>query len=109
MSTDSTERGPGPAASTTSMARVDAELHLSPRTVAWLADHPQARRFVGSVWDKLVAGRWLSSHPGFGSRRLAGPTTITTASDVVATRSSFGTSGEPAIVAPVEYMACCPS
>jgi hypothetical protein len=29
-------------------------LHLAPRTVAWLADHPQARQFVGSVWDKLA-------------------------------------------------------
>ena len=34
--------------------RVDAALHLSPRTVAWLADHPQARQFVGSVWAKLT-------------------------------------------------------
>jgi hypothetical protein len=34
--------------------RVDAALHLSPQTVAWLGDHPQARQFVGSVWAKLT-------------------------------------------------------
>jgi len=44
-----TQRGSDPAASTTPMARMDAALHLSPRTVVWLADHPQARQFVGSA------------------------------------------------------------
>ncbi len=46
------------------MARVDAALGLSPRTVAWLADHPQARRFVGSVWDKLTELDRAGQDPG---------------------------------------------
>ncbi len=52
--TTGTECRSDPAGSTTPMARVDAALHLSPRTVAWLAGHPQARQFVGSVWDTLT-------------------------------------------------------
>lgn len=51
--TVTTQRGNDPA-STTPMARVNAALHLSPRTVAWLADHPQAHQFVSSVRDKLT-------------------------------------------------------
>ncbi|MGH3897889.1 MAG: hypothetical protein ACRDTA_06445 [Pseudonocardiaceae bacterium] len=43
-----------PAASTTATSRTGAPLHLSTRTVAWLADHPAARQLVGSVWDKLT-------------------------------------------------------
>jgi hypothetical protein len=33
---------------------MDAALHLSARTLAWLADHPHARRFARSAWDKLT-------------------------------------------------------
>jgi hypothetical protein len=44
--------------------RVDAALHLSPRTVAWLADHPQARQFVGLVWDKLTELERAGQFPG---------------------------------------------
>ena len=62
--TGPTERRHGPAASATPMARVDAALHLSPRTVDWLADHPQARRFVGSVWDKLAELDRAGQYPG---------------------------------------------
>jgi hypothetical protein len=43
-----------PVTSTRPMPGVDMTLHLSTRTMAWLADHPQARRFVRSVWDTLV-------------------------------------------------------
>ncbi|MGH3814031.1 MAG: hypothetical protein ACRDUV_16530 [Pseudonocardiaceae bacterium] len=41
----------------------DAALHLSTRTVAWLADHPQARQFVGSVWDTLTELEQSGHHP----------------------------------------------
>jgi hypothetical protein len=43
---------------------MDAALHLSPRAVAWLADHPQARQFVGSVWDKLTELERSGQYPG---------------------------------------------
>jgi hypothetical protein len=46
------------------MPRGDAALHLSPRTVAWLADHPQARQFVSSVWDKLAELERSGQFPG---------------------------------------------
>ncbi len=59
-----TEHGSSPAASTTPMPRVDAMLHLSTQTVAWLADHPRARQFVGSVWDKLTELERAGHHPG---------------------------------------------
>lgn len=49
--TIATERGSDPADSTAPMARVEAALHLPPRTVAWMAGHPEARQFVCSVWD----------------------------------------------------------
>ncbi|MGH3753105.1 MAG: single-stranded DNA-binding protein [Pseudonocardiaceae bacterium] len=45
-----TGHGTGPAAP----ASRDAALHLSPRAVAWLADHPHAYRFVRSVRDTLT-------------------------------------------------------
>lgn len=46
------------------VSRVDTALHLSPRAVAWLADHPQARQFVGSVWDKLTELERAGQFPG---------------------------------------------
>ncbi|MGH3976935.1 MAG: hypothetical protein ACRDS9_26990 [Pseudonocardiaceae bacterium] len=46
------------------MARMDATLHLSTRTVAWLADHPAAGRLVGSVWDKLTELERSGQYPG---------------------------------------------
>ncbi|MGH3809608.1 MAG: hypothetical protein ACRDRU_23885, partial [Pseudonocardiaceae bacterium] len=49
-----TPRGTNPAASTAEMPGMDAALHLSTRTLAWLADHPPARKFARSVWDKLT-------------------------------------------------------
>ncbi len=39
-------------------------LDLSSRTVAWLADHPAARQFVGSVWDKLTDLERSGQDPG---------------------------------------------
>ncbi len=52
--TVATQRGSHPAAPTTPIPRVDAALHLTPRTVTWLADHPEVRQLVGSVCDKLT-------------------------------------------------------
>ena len=60
----SPQRGSDPAASTRPMPGVDAELHLSTRTMAWLADHPHARRFVRSVWDKLTELERSGQYPG---------------------------------------------
>jgi hypothetical protein len=45
------------------MPRADVTLHLSARTVAWLADHSQARKLVGSVWDTLAALEQAGHHP----------------------------------------------
>ncbi|MGH3774779.1 MAG: hypothetical protein ACRDRR_03430 [Pseudonocardiaceae bacterium] len=58
------ERGIDPAASTTPMPRVGTPLQLSPRTVAWLADHPHARELVRSVWDELARLERAGQHPG---------------------------------------------
>ncbi len=52
--TVATQRGSHPAGSTTPTPGADAVLHLSARTVTWLADHPDVRRLVGSVLDKLT-------------------------------------------------------
>ncbi len=52
-STGTTRRPP-----TTPMPTADAILHLSPRTVAWLANHPHARQFVCSVWELERAGQY---------------------------------------------------
>lgn len=46
------------------MPTVDAMPQLSTQTVAWLADHPRARRFVGSVWDKLTELERAGHYPG---------------------------------------------
>jgi len=43
---------------------LDAAEQLPPRTVAWLADHPQARQFVGSVWGKLAELERSGQYPG---------------------------------------------
>ncbi|MGH3773110.1 MAG: hypothetical protein ACRDRW_17240 [Pseudonocardiaceae bacterium] len=32
---------------------MEAALHLSTRTLAWLADHPPIRKFARSVWDEI--------------------------------------------------------
>ncbi|MBV9029006.1 MAG: hypothetical protein JO364_01585 [Pseudonocardiales bacterium] len=47
-------RGVGSAASTTATPGMDAALPLSTRTLAWLAEHPHARGFARSVWDRLT-------------------------------------------------------
>jgi len=56
--------GNDPATSTTPTPGVDTELHLSTRTMAWLANHPHARRLVRSVWDKLTALERSGQYPG---------------------------------------------
>jgi hypothetical protein len=45
------------------MPKVDATLQLSTRTVAWLANHPHARRLVRSVWDTLAELERASQYP----------------------------------------------
>lgn len=62
--TVTTQRGNDPAGSTMPMPRMYAALDLSSRTVAWLADHPAARQFVGSVWDKLTDLERSGHYPG---------------------------------------------
>ncbi|MGH3779470.1 MAG: hypothetical protein ACRDRO_02275 [Pseudonocardiaceae bacterium] len=42
----------------------DATLHLSARTVAWLAEHPHARQVVSSVWGTLVELERAGQHAG---------------------------------------------
>ncbi|MGH3872224.1 MAG: hypothetical protein ACRDSR_12060 [Pseudonocardiaceae bacterium] len=39
-------------------------LQLSSQAVAWLADHPRARRFVDSVWDRLTELEQAGHCPG---------------------------------------------
>ena len=46
------------------MPKVNVTLHLSARTVAWLAGHSQARKVVGSVWDTLATLERAGQHPG---------------------------------------------
>ena len=58
-----TERGDDPAASITPIPRVDATRQLSTQTVAWLANHPPARKLVRSVWDKLTELERADQHP----------------------------------------------
>jgi hypothetical protein len=58
-----TQQGIDPAASTTPRPRVDVTPQLSDRTVAWLANHPHARRLVRSVWDTLVELERAGQHP----------------------------------------------
>jgi hypothetical protein len=58
------QRGSDPATSTTPIPRVDATLHLPTRTLNWLTEHPQARQFVRSVWDKLTELERSGQYPG---------------------------------------------
>jgi hypothetical protein len=58
------QRGIDPTAPTTPRPGADATLHLPTRTVTWLADHPQARQFVRSVWDKLTELERSGQYPG---------------------------------------------
>jgi hypothetical protein len=37
---------------------------LSVRTVSWLAEHPDARQMVSSVWTTLTALEKAGQHPG---------------------------------------------
>jgi hypothetical protein len=63
MSTPSpTDRGSDPAA-TMPTSTVDVTLQLSARTLSWLADHPQARKVVSSVWDMLAELEQAGHHP----------------------------------------------
>ncbi|MGH3692610.1 MAG: hypothetical protein ACRDRX_01150 [Pseudonocardiaceae bacterium] len=48
-----TQGGVDPA-TTTPMPRADATLHLSTRTLDWLAQHSLPRVLVESVWDTLT-------------------------------------------------------
>ncbi|MGH3871074.1 MAG: hypothetical protein ACRDSR_06080 [Pseudonocardiaceae bacterium] len=57
------QRRSDPAASRTLIPTVDATLQLSTRTLHWLANHPHARRFVRSVWDKLTELQRSSQYP----------------------------------------------
>jgi hypothetical protein len=57
--TPDAQRGINPAAS----PRMDAALHLSPRTLVWLAEHPLIRKVVHSVWDKLTELERAGHHP----------------------------------------------
>ena len=58
-----TDRGSNRGTSTKPMRAVDATLQLSTRTLDWLANHPHARRFVHSVWDKLAELERSGQHP----------------------------------------------
>jgi hypothetical protein len=63
MRTTLAEGGSDPWASTTPMLTVHSTLQLSARTVAWLAEHPRARRLVRSVWDTLTELQRAGHHP----------------------------------------------
>jgi hypothetical protein len=56
--------GSNPPAPTTPIPPVEATLHLPTRTRDWRAEHPQARRFVRSVWDKLTELQRSGQYPG---------------------------------------------
>lgn len=57
-----TQRERDPAV-TTPMSGMDATLHLSTRTVAWLAERPLARVLVDSVWATLAELERAGHHP----------------------------------------------
>lgn len=57
-----TGHGIDPAESTILIPR--AAPTLSARTVAWLAEHPDAREVVSSVWTTLTALERSGQHPG---------------------------------------------
>jgi hypothetical protein len=57
-----TQRGIDPVAATP-MPTVDTTLHLSTRTVSWLAQRPQARLVVDSVWNTLTELEAAGHHP----------------------------------------------
>ncbi len=57
-----TQRERDPAVATP-MPTVDATLHLSARTLSWLAQRPQARLVVDSVWDTLTELEAAGHHP----------------------------------------------
>jgi hypothetical protein len=57
-----TQNGIDPAAATP-MPTVDTTLYLSARTVSWLAQRPQVRLVVDSVWDTLTELEAAGHHP----------------------------------------------
>jgi hypothetical protein len=61
-STLRTQRGIDPLA-TTPVPRADTTLHLSNRTLAWLAQRPAAQRVVESVWNTLAQAE-ATGHSG---------------------------------------------
>ncbi len=61
-STLPTQRGIDPA-TTSPMSRVEATLHLSAPTVAWLAERPLAQVMVDSVWESLAELERAGHHP----------------------------------------------
>ncbi len=44
--------------------QADSARHLSPQTLAWLADRPHARQMVHSMWDTLAELEQAGHHPG---------------------------------------------
>ena len=57
-----TQRGIDPAAATP--PTMDTTLHLSARTLSWLAEHPVARALVDSVWETLHKREAAGHHAG---------------------------------------------
>jgi hypothetical protein len=49
-----TQHGIDPAASPTSIPRMEVTQQLSTQTMAWLADRPHTRTLVRSVWSQLT-------------------------------------------------------
>jgi hypothetical protein len=62
--TSATQHESDSAGSTMPILTMDTTLHLSTRTLTWLADQPHARRVVRSVWDKLTELERTGQHPG---------------------------------------------
>ncbi len=62
--TPPTQHGSDPPASTTPMPTADATLHLSTRTLDWLARRPRDRDLVRSVWDTLTELERAGHDPG---------------------------------------------
>jgi len=60
---DTASDGDPAAATTPTPKMVDVTLHLSAQTLAWLDDHPRARKLVRSVWDTLTELEQDGHHP----------------------------------------------
>ena len=62
--TSATQHGIDPAASPTSIPRMEVTQQLSAQTMAWLADRPHTRTLIRSAWGALTEWERAGQGPG---------------------------------------------